>query len=215
MNEEELKKIWQGHDQKIDKIMQINKDQLKTVQSKKAESKIRSFKRNHIAVALFGVVWILFLGFILYHAHSNIFFTVSLSMIILFNVFAVALYFRHILMLNKIDIAGSITATQIKLIEVQDSYSQVGRVLLLQTPFYCTWWYSEELIRNGDVLFWSIHLTILALLTTLAIYLFIKLSNKNKSDNWIKRVDKMFGSEKLQQASTFLQEIEDYKKEDG
>jgi hypothetical protein len=214
MNEEELKRIWQGHDQKIDKILQINKEKLKAVQSKKAETKIRSFKRNHIAVMLFGVVWILFLGFILYHAHSNIFFTASLSTILLFNVFAVALYFRHIQMLNKIDISESITTTQTKLIEVQDSYSQVGRVLLLQTPFYCTWWYSEDLVRNGGVLFWSINLTILASLTALSVYLFVQLSNK-KSENWVKRVDKMFGTEKLQQASSFLQEIEDYKKEDG
>jgi hypothetical protein len=215
MNEEELKKIWQGHDQKIDKILQINKEQLKAIQTGKAEKKIHSFKRNHTAVMLFGVVWILFLGFILYHAHANIFFTVSLGMILLFNVFAVALYFRHILMLNQVDVGESITAVQTKLIEVQNSYSQVGRVLLLQTPFYCTWWYSKELVHNGGVLFWVINLSILLLLTALSIYLFAKLSNKNKTDNWVKRVDKMFGAEKLQQASSFLQEIEDYKKEDG
>ena len=215
MNEEELKRIWHGNDQRIDAMLQINKEKLYAVQTKKAESKIRSFKRNHVAVALFGVVWILFLGFLLYHAHTNIFFTVSLSMILLFNVFAVALYFRHILMLNAIDITGSVTVTQTKLIEVQDSYSQVGRVLLLQTPFYCTWWYSEELVRSGGALFWIINLTILSLLTALSVYLFVRLSNKNKSDNWVKRIDRMFGAEKLQQASLFLQEIEDYKKEDG
>jgi hypothetical protein len=214
MDELDLKKIWQGYDKKIDKILQINKLQLSAIQTEKAESKIRSFKRNHLAVMLFGIVWILFLGFILYHAHSSIFFTVSVGMIILFNIFAVALYLRHIIMLNQIDIAGSITDTQTKLIQVQTSYSQVGRVLLLQTPFYCTWWYTEELVRNGGFLFWAINLSVVAILTTLSVYLFSKLSDKNKSEHWVKRVDKWFGAEKLQQASSFLQEIENYKKDE-
>lgn len=213
MNEQELKSIWQSYDKKIEKILRINSQQLHAIQTEKAESEIRSFKRNHIIVMVLGVVWVLFLGFLLYNIRGNIYFTVSVGLIVLFNVFAVALYLRHIIILSRINIAESITDAQRKLTLVHTSYSQVGRVLLLQTPLYCTFYYSDTLIQQAGILFWSIQAVIVPSLTALSIYLFMKLSHKNKSDNWVKRVDRLFGATNLEQASTFLQEIEEFKRE--
>jgi hypothetical protein len=84
---------------------------------------------------------------------------------------------------------------------------------LLQTPLYCTWWYTEELVKNGGILFWTIQFVIVTFLTGLAIYMFRKLSLKNQTGNWVKRTDKFFGSEKLQNAIAFLDEIKEFNKE--
>ncbi|MBK6263947.1 hypothetical protein JKA74_02770 [Marivirga sp. S37H4] len=214
MNESELKNIWKSYDSKIEKVLAINKQQLHELQSEKAGSKIQSFIRNHILVMLLGLVWIFFLSFLVYHTRDNIYFTISVGAIILFNVFAVLLYLRHIIILSQIDISESITATQQKLAQVYTSYTQAGRVLLLQAPFFCTWWYTEELVQNGGVVLWSIQIVVVAFFSFLAIYLFRKLSMKNPSDKWRKLSNKHFGAEKLQKAMDFLKEIEDYKKED-
>ena len=213
MNELDLKSIWQSHDKKIEKLLQINKQQLRAIQTEKAESKIESFKKSHTIVIVLGIVWVLFLGFLLFNVHKNIYFTLSVGLILLFNVFAVALYLKHIIILSQINIAESITETQRKLALVHTSYSQVGRILLLQTPLYCTFYYSDELVQHGGILFWTIQAVIVPALTALSIYLFRKLSDKNMSDNWVKRSDKFFGSEKLHKAISFLKEIEAYKKE--
>lgn len=209
MNEAELKNIWQSYDQKINKILAINQQQLRELQSEKASSKIRSFQRNHVRVMVLGVIWIMFLGFLVYHSLHNIYFTISVSSIILFNVFAVLLYLRHIIILSGIDIAESITTTQKKLAKVYTSYTNSGRILLLQAPFYCTWWYSDELVNNGDAVFWSIQLLIVSLFTTLAIYLFKQLSPTNPSDKWRNRSNNIFGAAKLQKAMDFLSEVEE------
>ncbi len=213
MNEQELKSIWKAYDKKIDTIIQINKQQLHAIQTEKAESKIQSFKKNHTVVMVLGIVWILFLGFLVYHTLDNIYFTISVGLIILFNIFAVVLYLRHIIILSQINIVESITETQRKLALVHTSYSQVGRVLLLQIPLYCTFYYSDALVQHGGMLFWSIQAVVVPSLTALSIYLFRKLSHKNQTDNWVKRSDKFFGSEKLRKAMSFLNEIEEYKKE--
>ena len=213
MNESDLKNAWKLYDKKLDRLLEVNFQQLKAVQTQKAESKIESFKKNHTIVMVLGIVWVLFLGFLLYSIRNNIYFTVSVGLIMLFNVFAVALYLRHIIILNQINIAESITETQRKLAQVHTSYSQVGRVLLLQTPLYCTFYYSEALVQHGGTLFWSIQAVIVPSLTALSIYLFRKLSHKNQSDNWVKRTDKFFGAEKLRNAIAFLNEIEEFKKE--
>ncbi len=213
MNEADLKSIWHSYDKKIEKVLQINMQQLYAIKTQKAESKIQSFKMNHTIVMVLGIVWVLFLGFLLDHTRNNIYFTISVGLIMLFNVFAVALYLRHIIILSQINIAESIIEAQRKLVLVHTSYSQVGRVLLLQTPLYCTFYYSDALIQHGGVLFWSIQAVIVPSLTALSIYLFRKLSHKNPSDNWVKRCDRFFGSEKLRKAMSFLSEMEEYKRE--
>lgn len=213
MNELELKNLWQSYDSKIEKILAINKQQLHELQSEKADSKIKSFIRNHIRVMVLGLAWIFFLSFLVYHTRDNIYFTVSAGAIILFNVFAVLLYLRHIIILSQINISESITETQRKLAKVYTSYTQAGRILLLQAPFFCTWWYTEELVQNGGVVFWSIQLVVVSIFTFLSIYLYRQLSLKNPSDKWRKLSNKHFGAEKLQKAMDFLKEIEDYEKE--
>ncbi len=213
MNELDLKNAWQSYDRKLDRLLEVNFQQLKDIQSIKAESKINSFKKGHIFVMLLGVAWVWFLSFLVYHTKDNPYFTISVGLIILFNVFAVVLYLRHIIILSSINIADSIIETQRKLAKVYTSYVQVGRVLLLQTPLYCTWWYTEELVQHGGFIFWAIQVVIVTLFTAIAIYLFRKLSLKNKSGHWVKRTDKFFGAEKLQNAIDFLNEIQKFKKE--
>ena len=56
MNESELRSIWQSQDKKIEKLLQINKQHLFAIQSEKAESKIRSFKRSHTIPSTITIV---------------------------------------------------------------------------------------------------------------------------------------------------------------
>lgn len=212
MNEAELKNIWKNYDRKIENLLQINKQQLQAIQSEKAYGRIRSFKRNHIVVMLLGVVWVLFLA-VLFRFAPNPFFMISVGMILLFNVFAVGLYLYHLILLSRIDISKSITATQAQLVKVAASYVHVGRILLLQTPFYCTWWYNDDLVQHGGAFFWIINLGIVVALTLLAVWVFVKLSPKQKPDKWTKLFDNWFGAQKLYQANKFLEEIEEYKHE--
>jgi hypothetical protein len=209
MNEAELKSIWQSYDSKINKVLAINKQQLFELQSQKADLKIRSFQRSHILVMLLGVLWSAFLAFLVFHSLDKIYLTVSLSILLLFNVFAVLLYLRHIVILGQITGTDSIAETQARLASVYHSYTNSGRILLLQTPFYCTWWYTADLIQSGGILFWTIQFLVVGLFTGLSIFLFRKLSPSNPSEKWKKISDKYFGAEKLRKAMDFLKEIEE------
>lgn len=213
MNESELKSIWQSYDKKISQMLEINKKQLYVLQTEKIESNIRSFIKGHTVAVVLGVVWIAFLVFLVYHSLDKIYFSISVSLLIVFNIFAVVAYVRHIAIIASVSVEQSITETQTKIARVRTSYNLVGRILLLQTPLYCTWWYTEDLVQNGGVFFWTVNAIIVALFTAASIFLFTKLSPNNKSPKWIRWTDKYFGSAKLIKASQFLQEIEDYKKE--
>jgi hypothetical protein len=213
MNESELKSLWQSNDKKINQILEINKQQLYALQTEKAESKIRSFIKGHTAAMALGIVWIAFLTFLVYHSLDKVYFSLSVGLLIVFNVFAVVAYIRHIAILSSVSIAESITGTQRKIALVRTSDNLVGRILLLQTPLYCTWWYTEDLVKNGGVFFWTVNAMIVGLFTAASIFLFIKLSPNNQSAKWLRWTNKYFGSAKLAKASEFLQEIEEFKKE--
>jgi hypothetical protein len=213
MNEAELKSIWQSYDKKIDQILEINKQQLYALQTEKAESKIRSFVKGHTAAMILGIVWIIFLAFLVYHSLDKLYFSLSVGLLIVFNTFAVIAYIRHIAILTSVSIEESITETQKKIALVRTSDNLVGRILLLQTPLYCTWWYTEDLVQNGGVFFWTVNAIVVMFFTAAAIFLFIKLSPNNPSAKWLRWTNKYFGSEKLAKASEFLQEIEEFRKE--
>lgn len=209
MNEQELKKLWHTANDKWEKSLDINKKLLREVYSDKADSKIKSFKNNHIFVMLLGVLWIAILIFVLYHNLNNIYFFVSGGIILLFNIFAVILYLKHVIILSSIDITENIAQTQRKLVQVYFSFTQSSRILLLQAPFYCTFWYTDELVQNAGLQFWSIQLIVVSFFTVLSIYLFRQLSIHNPSDKWRRISNQVFGAHKLQKAMDFLKEIED------
>jgi hypothetical protein len=139
---------------------------------------------------------------------ENPFFVVSAGMILLFNVFAVGLYMYHISILSEINVADSIAQTQQKLVKVYNSYLQSGRILLLQTPFYCTFWYSIDLVQNAGIQFWVINISVVTLLTGFAIYLYQNLSIHNQSAFWQRMIAKHFGATKLQKALDIIKEVE-------
>ena len=129
----------------------------------------------------------------------------------MFNIFAVAAYIRHLALLDKVNIADSITGAQEKLAAIQTSLNNVGRILVLQTPLYCTFWYNQELVDHGGTQFWVINLVIVGLFTAASVYLFNTLTYKNIHRRWVKLFIEGFGGKKLIKAMEFLNEIEDYK----
>jgi hypothetical protein len=209
MTDNDLKTLWQASAEKIDTLLIINKQQLNAIQTGKADGFVRAFMRNHIAVMLLGLAWIALLIFLAWHGRQQPFFAGSLTIIAMFNVFAVALYLKHIIVLNEIAESDSIKERQEKLVSVYRSYSQSGRVLLLQAPFYCTFWYTRELWESAGPLFWAIQFAIVSAFTGAAIYLYRKLSAESTDGRWRNRADRYFGAAKLKKAIEVLRQVDE------
>jgi hypothetical protein len=213
MEELEMKQLWRAYDMKLEKSLQLNQKIIRDMQTLRAEDNISSFRRNQVFNVILGILWIIFLVYLVFHGMSDIYFVVSVGLIAVFNIFAVAAYIRHLALLNEVNITDSITGVQEKLAAIQTSLNNVGRILILQTPLYCTFWYNQQLIDHGGTQFWAINLIIVALFTAASVYLFNTLTYKNIHRKWVKAVIESFGGKKLSKAMEFLNEIEDYKAE--
>lgn len=212
MEEQELKQIWQAYDDKLQKALDLNQKLVQTINADRVESKLAAFRRSHTAVMVLGIVWILFLVFLWVNTLDNIYFLISVGGIILFNVYAVAAYIWHLQILSTINVADSITDTQDKLVRMQISLSNVGRVLFLQAPLYCTFWYSDEAVANAGPLFWGIQLVVVSFFTFLSIFLYKNVTYKNLHKKWVRNLMDGFGGKKLRLAAEFMGEIEEFKK---
>ena len=208
-----LKNLWKAQDEKLDKTMRLNLFLLESLQKQKAETKLNSLARFKGWTVVLGIIWILFLGVLIYgNQLKNIYFTVSVGIILLFNIAAVAVYIKHIVLIRHLDYSESITNTQKKLSRLQASTFNL-RFLFLQTPFYTTWFWSTAMINGSGIKFWLIAVPISLAFTILAIWIYKNLTAGNMHKKWVRLLIKSSPEHtSIMKAQDFLTEIEEFKK---
>jgi hypothetical protein len=208
-----LLNLWKAQEKKLDKTMALNLFMLESMQKQKAQSKLNGLARLKMVAVILGIGWSLFLGVLIYgNQLQNIYFTVSAGMIMLITILAVALYIKHIVLIKEIDYNQSITSTQKKLSKLQASTFN-SRFLLLQTPFYTTWFWSTGMIEGNGIKFWLISIPITLFFTFLTIWLYRNLTAENMHKKWVKALVKNDPEHiSVMQAQDFLNEIEEFKK---
>ena len=218
MEDIELKEMWNTFNQNIDEAKILNLQSwavnIKTfeyLQTHKAQSKLKSLSSiKKWAVAL-GILWVLFLGMLLYGNHfKNLYFSFSVLMLMLFSITAIVFYIKHIVLINKINYSESVVEAQKKLTELQASTINIIRILWLQLPFYTTFFWSSTWITS-DYKFWLSAFPITLAFAFLSIWLYKNISLKNVDKKWFKLLlSKEWTS--LSSAKKYLHEIEEFKK---
>lgn len=222
MNDIELKDLLQSYNQQLEQSKILNMQSwvlnlkcFEALQQQKAKSKLKSLVNFKLIAVCLGVLWILFLGYIFFHSlkMSNIFFLVSCGAIMIVTAIAIIVYLYHIVLLKKIDTSENVVKTQETIAHLQLSTVNITRILFLQSPFYCTFWWSIPMITNSPISFWLISFPIALLFTFASLWLYKNISIKNTHKKWFKI---LFNSPEwnwLVKASNFLEEINSFKKE--
>ena len=208
-----LKNLWKAQDEKLDRTMKLNLFLLESLEKQKAESKLNSLARFKGWAVFLGILWVLFLGVLVYgNQLRNIYFTVSVGMIILFTILAIIVYIKHIALIRQLDYSMPITDTQKKLSRLQASTFNT-RFLLLQTPFYTTWFWSTEMVNGMGTKFWLISVPVTLAFTALAIWMYKNLTLENMHKKWVRSlVNSTPEHTSVFKAIDFLNEIEEFKK---
>ena len=222
MGDVELKNLWNSYDQQLEQAKLLNLQSWvlniqtkESIQLMKAKSKLNKLARFKSRVAALGVFWIGFLLFLIVHSftYQKIFFVVSASMIVLFNIVAVIVYIKHILIIHEIDNAESVVEAQEKTAKLQTSTLQIGRILFLQTPFYSTWFYTPAWIAQADWRFWMITIPITFFLVFISAWLYRNIHYKNADKKWFRILFNSPEWTSLLKAMLLMKEIEEFKKE--
>ncbi len=210
MEELELKQMWLAYDIKLEKLLVLNLQNFEQLQSQKAKAKLNAFVRNHVVWIVLGVLWVAFLAFLVVNTLHNLWFDISVGSIMLFSAYATILYIKHVATISQIIVSGNITETQEKLAAVRASLNQTGRILILQTPFYCTWFINPTMYNIASM---SITLGIAALFAVASVWLYRALAPKKVQPKWVRNFENSFGGKAIVEATDFLAEIEAFKNE--
>ena len=221
MEDIELKNLFESYNHKLEESRVLNLQSwalnlksYEAMQSLKAKSKLRSLVNFKLVAVILGFIWVLFLGFLIYHSLeiSKIFFVISASAIMLVTLVAVIVYIYHIVLIGKINNSENVLKTQENIAHLQLSTINIVRILFLQSPFYCTFWWNVSMIVNSPLSFWLISFPIGLLFALGSLWLYKNISIKNINKRWFKI---LFNSPEwtlLVKANNFLEEINSFKK---
>ena len=215
----ELINIWKEQNAKIEKSLAINQLLLKETINNKAKNSLRSLIKLKTAGIIAFVFYLLFLAYLLVYAFSNYssawnYFIVSFSVIALVNIKGFADYIKHLVWTNNINYNGSIMEIQQQLSRLQLSIINHSKIMILQIPFWTTFylsnlWFPQE-VGLGYVIF-QILLTGSFVYITYWLYKQHKLESLRKK--WFRNMIAGSGGKSVEKALEFYKEMEEFEKE--
>ena len=185
------------------------------LQTQKAKSKLNAVSRFKKWVIALGLLWVIFLVFLIAGSlvWSKVFFVVSVAIILGFNIYAVIMYIQHTLLIHEIDNSESLLEVQEKTARLKASTLQGTRILFLQTPFYATFSWNLQWMRESPASFWLVAFPVAGLLAGVSVWLYLNIHPRNAGKKWFKLLFSGREWTSVIKAMDYLKEIEEYKKQ--
>ena len=221
MNEKQVTDILEAYEHKLEQSRLLNMQSqalnikfIEELNMHKAKSKLHSVIRLKSWLIVFGILWVLFLSFLVSHSltPSKIFFVISAGMIALITAIGIAVYIHHIILIHSIDNSASIVEAQEQLARLQASTLNSGRILFLQLPFYSTFFFTPQWIATSPLSFWLIAFPVALVFAAISIWLFRNISLKNAHKKWFRFLFSSSEWTSVTKAIEFMDEISEFRK---
>ncbi len=215
----ELISIWKEQNAKIEKTLEINKRLLNETISLKVESSLKGLVRLTTTGIIAFVFYLLILGYALVYAISNYssannYFIISMTAIALINIKGFADYIKHLAWTKNINYDGSVMEIQKQLSKLQLSIINHSKIMILQLPFWTTFYLSDRWFPQ-DV---GLPYIILQIFMTgsfiyFTFWLYTQHKPENLSKKWFRNMIAGSGGKSVEKALEFYKEMEEFEKE--
>lgn len=217
MEETNFVLLWKEQYEKIDQSLAINKQLLKEIVNQKASSTLRTLVRLKTRGIIALVIYLIVLGIVLFYAITHYssaanYFIISMAVIFLVNVKALFDYIKHLVWTNNINYDGSITEIQQKLSKLQLSILQHSRTMVLQFPFWTTFYLSNKWFPQS--VGWGYYIfqfLLTASFTYLSYWLYKNSTIVNVEKKWLKNLLAGSGGQSVMKALKFYKELQTFK----
>ncbi len=214
METQELKNAWNASEKNLENLWTLNMRCIEMVQTQKAKSKLNGLAAFKSVAIILGILYVLFLGILVYGNHfKNLYFTFSIGIIMVINIVAIAVYIKHLVLISQINFGESIINAQKKLAELQASTINITRIIWLQLPFWCTWFWSSNWINNNTANFLLTAFPIALFFAVVAVWLFKNISLQNSHKKWFRILFSTTEWTSVIKAIEFINEIDEFKKD--
>ena len=216
-NELELKKLWQTTNDKLEQSFVINKKNTEDITRITVHNFLGSMKPIKIFTLLVGIIWVGLGTIILTHIYlyafseANKFFLLSATIQILLTAIALWIYLYQLITICQVDITDPVLKTQNKLAQLKVTTLWSARILFLQLPVWTTFWWSETMITDWNLMQWAMMAITTIIFTFVAIWLFFNIKYENRHKRWFKLIFNGKEWTPLMRSMELLEQVEEYK----
>ena len=192
MNDTDLKYLWQAGNNQIAISQKSDKTSLDKLTKRNVSHFLSSMKPIKIFTLLVGLLWVFGIGYVLIkltiNAYDQIspYFLYSAFFQVMLTAMAVILYIIQLSTLYSIDFNKPVVILQKTLINLKASTLNVTKILILQLPFWTTFYWNESMFKNGTLPLFILQGAVTISFTCLAIWLFFNLKFENADKWWFK-----------------------------
>lgn len=215
MNDTDLKYLWQIGNEQIAISQKSDKTSLDNLTKRNVSHFLSSMKPIKIFTLLVGLLWVLGIGYVLLKLTINAYDQVSLYFLysayfqVMLTAMAVIIYIIQLSTLYSIDFNKPVVILQKTLIKLKASTLNVTKILILQLPFWTTFYWNESMFKNGTLALFIIQGTVTMSFTYLSLWLFFHLNFENADKWWFKLLLQGKEWEPLITSINILNEMED------
>ena len=220
METNELKKILEAYDRKLDKNLKLNNTAIQNVNLEKSEKKTQTILVHRVIELVTFVLLAVFIGNYIATNWGQTHLVVSGIIVHLFTLIALIGSIGQVTLLQQIDFSKPIMEIR-KKIELVNAHGLLFvKLIFLSAPI---WWayaiiaidifFDIDLFGHLEPSFVTRYLIVNALLIIPIIWLFNKLSYKNLHIKWVRKTIAFLSGTKTRKALEFLNDIEAFEKQ--
>jgi hypothetical protein len=192
MNDTDLKNLWQAGNEQIAISQKSDKTSLDKLTKRNVSHFLSSMKPIKIFTLLVGLLWVFGIGYVLIKLSINAYDQVSLYFLysayfqVMLTAMALILYIIQLITLYSIDFDKPVVILQKTLMKLKASTLNVTRILILQLPFWTTFYLNESMFKNGTLPLFILQGAVTISFTYLSLWLFFHLKFENADKWWFK-----------------------------
>ena len=215
MNDTDLKYLWKTGNEQIAIGQTSDKTNLDSLTKRNVTHFLSSMKPIKIFTLLVGLLWVLGIGYVLLKLTINAYDQVSLYFLysayfqVMLTAMAVIIYIIQLSTLYSIDFDKPVIILQKTLIKLKASTLNVTKILILQLPFWTTFYWNESMFKNGTLPFFILQGAVTISFTYLSLWLFFHLKFENADKWWFKLLLQGKEWEPLMTSIEILNEMEE------
>jgi hypothetical protein len=183
-----LLNLWKSYESKLEDNLQLNRRNALDLTQIKLRSLLSSMRPIKVFTIVAGILWVALVDMIIVGSFqtASLYFLISAIAQVLLTKVAIGIYLYQLILISGVSIHTPVLQTQAKLARLQSSTMLVTRVLLLQLPFWTTFYWNKSMWENGNVVLIILQLLITLLFTYIALWLFRNIHYGNKDKKWFR-----------------------------
>lgn len=226
MELDELKTMWQSNDQKLEKNLKLNEQQVGKIQTQKVASKLTPLFRLRVIECVFHIAAILLLAGFLFANLNETPYALSAIALLAFYTTTLINALKQISLIKNLDFNRDLATMQSSLVMLQTHIVNYVKMVIFFIPAFLAYpTIITKVIKDYDIKFmadfdiieksngnwWTLQFWMFIVLIPLGVWFYNQVSYKNIDKAWVRNFILKSSGKRVTKALEFLKELQDLK----